>query len=273
MAATPIVVETLDALDGQVEDFHHPEPSPARKHKLTSLVLGDGGFETMMRQRTQMRKEKEEHSLAQVMFKLTQAEKALAMESQRRIQSTHAIQKSCTERIQEMEANFERILKERSLRMEERLVSVQEKLETLTARFEEDAKISDDIEARGKELVGMVNAFQTELSDERNDRMLREGRIMQQMDDSNSSIVASIEKETIARESVSEDLQSRIDDNERQRSQSELDLRTRMQNELTDLQGMIDAEKQERHSEDEEIILALNRYTDQLQNSLSVISS
>ena len=267
MTATPIV-ETLDDQVG-----HHPEPSPARKHKLASLMLGDGGFETMMRQRTQMRKEKEEHSLAQVMFKLTQAEKALAIESQRRIQSTHAIQKSCMERIQEMEANFERILNERSLRLEERLVSVQEKLETLTARFEEDAKISGDIEARGKELVGMVNAFQTELSDERNDRMLREGRIMQQMDDSNSSIVACIEKETSARELVSQELQSRIDDNERQRSQSELDLRTRMQNELTDLQGMIDAERQERHSEDEEIILALNRYTEQLQNSLSVISS
>jgi len=248
------------------------EQSPARKN-LTSLVLGDGGFEAMMKQRSQMRREKEENSLAQVMIKLSSAEKALQVESQRRVASVHAVQTSCTQKIQEMEDNFERILKERSLRMEERLASVQQKLEELTARFEEDAKMPHVIEQRGQELMGMVNTFQTELANERTDRMNREGRIMKQMDDHNTCILVSIEKETTIRKEISVELQSRIDDNERLRAQSEEDLRIRMQNELDELRGMNDAEKAERQSEDDEIILALNRYTEQLQKSLSVISS
>ena len=221
-----------------------------------------------------MRKEKEEHSLAQVTIQLTAAERALTMETQRRIQSTHAIQKSCTQKIQDMERNFERILNERSLRMEERLVNVQQKLEELTNRFEEEKEsVPKDMECRGKELKEMLDTIQNELSEERSDRLKREGRILKQMDDHSSAIYGAIEKETTEREKIAYDLQTRIDDNERLRNQSEMDLQEKIQNEIEELKGMLDREEQERKLGDDEIVVALDRYTKQLQSSLSVISS
>lgn len=221
-----------------------------------------------------MRKEKEEHSLAQVTIQLTAAERALTMETQRRIQSTHAIQKSCTQKIQDMERNFERILNERSLRMEERLVNVQQKLEELTNRFEEEKEsVPKDMECRGKELKEMLDTIQNELSEERSDRLKREGRILKQMDDHSSAIYGAIEKETTEREKIAYDLQTRIDDNERLRNQSEMDLQAKIQNEIEELKGMLDREEQERKLGDDEIVVALDRYTKQLQSSLSVISS
>ena len=224
--------------------------------------------------RPQMRKEKEEHSLAQVAIQLTAAERALTVETQRRIQSTHAIQKSCTQKIQEMERNFERILKERSLHMEERLASVQQKVEELSARFEEEKDaVPKDMERRGKELMEMLKTFQKELAEERTDRLTREGRILKQMDDHSSDIFGAIEKEIGEREQISQELQKRIEDNERLRSQAEHDLQYTIQNEMYDLKEMIDREKQERQLGDDEIIMALERYTQQLQSSLSVISS
>ena len=221
-----------------------------------------------------MRKEKEEHSLAQVTIQLTAAERALTMETQRRIQSTHAIQKSCTQKIQDMERNFERILNERSLRMEERLVNVQQKLEELTNRFEEEKEsVPKDMECRGKELKEMLDTIQNELSEERSDRLKREGRILKQMDDHSSAIYGAIEKETTEREKIAYDLQTRIDDNERLRNQSEMDLQAKIQNEIEELKGMLDREEQERKLGDDEIVVALDRYTKQLQSSLSVIRS
>jgi hypothetical protein len=221
-----------------------------------------------------MRKEKEEHSLAQVAIQLTAAERALTVETQRRIQSTHAIQKSCTQKIQEMERNFERILKERSLHMEERLASVQQKVEELSARFEEEKDaVPKDMELRGKELREMLNTFQKELAEERTDRLNREGRILKQMDDHSSDIFCAIDKEMGEREQISQDLLHRIEDNERLRSQAEHDLQCTIQNEMSDLKEMIDREKQERQLGDDEIVMALERYTQQLQSSLSVISS
>lgn len=227
-----------------------------------------------MKQHQQLRKDKEEHSLAEVTIQLTAAERALTMETQRRIQSTHAIQKSCTQKIQQMEKNFERILNERSLRMEERLVSVQQKVEELTSRFEEEKEaVPKDMEARGKELKEILDTFQKELAEERSDRLNREGRILKQMDDHSSAIFGAIEQETNEREQISFELQTRIEENERLRSQSEYDLQSNIQNEMSELKGMIDREKLERKMGDEEIISALNTYTQQLQTSLSVISS
>ena len=221
-----------------------------------------------------MRKEKEEHSLAQVTIQLTAAERALTMETQRRIQSTHTIQKSCTQKIQEMERNFERILNERSLRMEERLVSVQQKVEELTNRFEvEKESVPKDMNERGNELKEMLNTFQRELSEERTDRLNREGRILKQMEDNSSTIFGAIELETNKREEIVYGLQSRIEENERQRTQNEQELQSKLQTEMDELKGMIDREEKERQLGDEEIVNALERYTQQLQSSLSVISS
>ena len=103
-------------------------------------------------------------------IQLTAAERALTTETQRRIQSTHAIQKSCTQKIQEMEQNFERILNERSLCVEERLVSVQQKMKGLTTQYEEEKDAAPkDMEARGEELRDMLDSFQKELTEERSD--------------------------------------------------------------------------------------------------------
>mmetsp|Transcript_12938 Transcript_12938/g.31522 ORF Transcript_12938/g.31522 Transcript_12938/m.31522 type:complete len:276 (-) Transcript_12938:1365-2192(-) len=247
--------------------------SPDQK-KLSSMVLGDGSFEDMMKERANMRREKEEHSLAQVTIQLTAAERALTMETQRRIQSTHAIQKSCTQKILDMEQNFERILNERSLRMEERLVNVQQKVEELTVRFEEEKDVvPKDMDGRGKELKDMLHNLQKELAEERSDRLNREGRILKQMDDHSSAIFGAIEKETTEREDISSGLQKRIENNERLRSQSEHELQSKIQREMSELKDMIERERLERKMGDDEIIGGLNGYVEKLQSSLSVISS
>mmetsp|Transcript_33859 Transcript_33859/g.71201 ORF Transcript_33859/g.71201 Transcript_33859/m.71201 type:complete len:132 (+) Transcript_33859:796-1191(+) len=130
-----------------------------------------------------------------------------------------------------------------------------------------------DIEARGMELKEILESFKKELAEERSDRLNREGRILKQMDDHSSEIFGAIEKETSAREQISQGLQTRIETNEQLREQSQQELESKIQNEMSELKSMIEREKQERAMGDDEIIMALNRYTQQLQSSLSVISS
>ena len=71
--------------------------------------------------------------------------------------------------------------------MEERLASVQQKVEELAARFEEERDaVPKDMELMGKQLREMLDTFQKELVEERADRLKREGRILKQMDDHSS---------------------------------------------------------------------------------------
>jgi hypothetical protein len=173
-----------------------------------------------------------------------------------------------------MERNFERILNERSLRIEERLASVQQRVEELTNRFEEEKDaVPRDIEARGNELKELLSEFQKELTNERSNRLNREGRILKQMDDHSAAIFGAIEKENQEREQISYELQARIEENERQRSQYQHDLQSKIHNEMSELKDMTEREERERKLGDDEIIMALDQYTHQLQNSLSVISS
>ena len=93
------------------------------------------------------------------------------------------------------------------------------------------------------------------------------------MDDHFSAIFGAIDKEKSEREHISQGLQARIEENERQRTQNEQELQSKLQTEMDELKGMIDREEKERQLGDEEIVNALERYTQQLQSSLSVISS
>ncbi|KAL3792879.1 hypothetical protein HJC23_004804 [Cyclotella cryptica] len=247
--------------------------SPAKK-KIDSIVLGDGTFEALMKERAKQRKEKEEQSLAQIKVQLTAAERALTAETQRRIQTTHALQMSCTQKIQEMEAHFERILHERSLRMEERLATVQQKMEELTLRFEEEKdRVPKEMESRGKELLEMMEEFKSELAQERSDRLSREGRILKQMDDHAKYITEAIEKETILREETSKELMERITENEQSRAQSEYELQARVQKEMEELRDMIEKESMERKGDDDLILASLKDYAKQVENSLYLLNT
>ncbi|KAL7476433.1 hypothetical protein ACHAW6_002298 [Cyclotella cf. meneghiniana] len=247
--------------------------SPAKK-KIDAMVMGDGNFEALMKERAKQRKEKEEQSLAQIKVQLTAAERALTAESQRRIQTTHALQLSCTQKIQEMEAHFERILHERSLRMEERLATVQQKMEELTLRFEEEKdRVPREMEKRGEELLEMMESFKLELAQERSDRLSREGRILKQMDDHARYITHAIEKETVLREETSKELMERITENEQSRAQSEYQLQVKVQKEMEELRDMIEKETIERKEDDGHIHSSLMEYAKQVESSLYFLNT
>jgi F0F1-type ATP synthase alpha subunit len=168
-----------------------------------------------------------------------------------------------------MESHFERILEERSLRMEERLATVQGKMEELTLRFEEEKdRVPREMEARGKELLEMMESFKAELAQERTDRLSREGRILKQMDDHAKYITESIEKESVLRESTSKELMDRISENEKYRAQSEYELQAKVQREMTELREMIEKEKHERAGGDKLLNQMITQYTQQVERTL-----
>lgn len=157
--------------------------------------------------------------------------------------------------------------------MEERLATVQEKMEELTIRFEEEKdRVPAEMEARGKELLEMMEGFKSELAQERSDRLSREGRILKQMDDHAGYITQAIEKESMLREETSKDLMERITDNEAHRAQTEYELQRKVQNEMAELRSMIENEANERKGEDEMIRGHMQNFIVQLEESLTYLT-
>ena len=153
--------------------------------------------------------------------------------------------------------------------MEERLATVQGKMEELTLKFEEEKdRVPKEMEDRGKELVEMMESFKSELAQERTDRLSREGRILKQMDDHAQYITEAIEQESVLREDVSKELMERISENEKYRAQSEHELQMKVQREMSELRDMIEKEKRERAGVDKALSDRVNQFTTSFERTL-----
>eukprot|EP00568_Trieres_chinensis_P010213 CAMPEP_0183294322 /NCGR_PEP_ID=MMETSP0160_2-20130417/2714_1 /TAXON_ID=2839 ORGANISM="Odontella Sinensis, Strain Grunow 1884" /NCGR_SAMPLE_ID=MMETSP0160_2 /ASSEMBLY_ACC=CAM_ASM_000250 /LENGTH=283 /DNA_ID=CAMNT_0025455631 /DNA_START=115 /DNA_END=966 /DNA_ORIENTATION=- len=265
---TPGPIATPSAITGS-----STTPLSSSRASRLSAVVGDGSFEQMMKERARMRKEKDEHSVAELRVQLTSMDRALSQEIKRRIDLNRTLEKQCAERVADMESRLTKMIDERAELVTARLEALESKVEELNSRFEEEReRIPRDIERRGKELGDMLEQLQEELSAERRDRLGREGRIMKQLADHGDFVASSVQTEHAEREQAVSDLRRRIQTVEEGRAETDRRNSEQISVELTTLREGLEQEVNERKLEDDEIVDALNRYAEHLQASLSVMN-
>jgi len=218
----------------------------------------------------QIRKEKDEHSIAELRVQMAGMDRSLSTEIKRRIDLNRSTERSCEAQVAQMEERLARIVDDRAALLEERLAAVETKVRELNVRLtEESERIPKDIERRGDELGRMLTSLQGDLAAERRDRLGREGRIAKQVEDHRQFIQQLMEEERAERKEASEELRREV---ARIHSTKEREGETFEQmivRELEELRTAMGQEVQERRVEDDEIVAALNRYTEHLQRSLA----
>jgi len=223
---------------------------------------------------SKLRKEKDEHSIAELRVSMSNMDRSLSHEIKRRIEATANLERICTEKIAAMEDRLNTIIDEKVKLIQDKLSNMEKKIEELNARLEEErVNVPLDIERRGKELRTMLQDFQEEFSVERRDRLNREGRIMKQLSDHADLVAKQWTLEREERQKSVAELRMKLEDTEKNRLEADASFETLIDRELKLLKKEIVTETKERKMEDDEIVAALNRYTDHLQRSLSVISS
>lgn len=246
----------------------------SRKASRLSAVIGDGSFEAVLEERAKQRKEKDDHTIAELRVCMSNMDQSLSQEIKRRIECTASLETMCSEQISAMEVRLNSILEARVDTVKGRLDQIENKVEELNSRLEEErAKIPLDIERRGKELEDMIKSFQEDFNVEKTDRLNREGRIMKQLTDQAEFMGSQWKDERASREESVLKLTTNLDKHQNNRSEADADFEFLIETELNNLKEDVARETQERKMEDDEIVEALNRYTDNLQSSLSVLSS
>jgi len=249
-------------------------PMSQKKPSVSSDVIGDGSFEALMKERAKLRKEKDEHSIAELRVSLTNTERSLSREIKRRIESQSYIEKLCEEKVAAMEERLHLVMDNHVKGIQDRLEQLDVKVNDLNIRLEEEkATIPADIAKRSKDIKDMLQSFIDEFSVERKDRLNREGRIMKQLTDHAELLSTQWNEERRSREESVSILTEKLDENDRNRSEADANFSSLVEREVEKLREEIDKESKERTIEDDEIVEALNRYTEHLQNSLSVIST
>mmetsp|Transcript_11621 Transcript_11621/g.21731 ORF Transcript_11621/g.21731 Transcript_11621/m.21731 type:complete len:274 (-) Transcript_11621:418-1239(-) len=245
--------------------------SSSRASKLTT-VIGDGSFESIMKARAQKRKEKDEHCVAELRVAMNNMDRSLTQEIKRRVEGNKALENKAREEITAMEKRLQLVLENRVQSFQHSLSLLESKVQELNDRLEEEKmNIPQDIEKKGKELKEILLEIQNDFSVERRDRLAREGRLMKQLNDHHQYISERWQQETEERTRDATELKNRLEHHESNRANADQEFEALITSELKALKDSLQQETMERKVEDDEIVEALNRYTANLQKSLSML--
>lgn len=201
-------------------------------------------------------------------------EDALAAETKRRVDATTALDELARTQIFDMEQRLRQQLQEEHRGLQVRLDALDDRLEALEQKWNTDS--NDQIElVRGKagDLNKSLQSIQEQQDAERKARLKREGNLLQQVELHAKEFQERWNEERTDRIQKLGELQDRIVRHEARFTMEQKLYEERIEAELTLLKEELTQEVKERQTQDEEIVAALNRYTQQLQQSLAILSS
>ena len=176
--------------------------------------------------------------------------------------------------VNELQQKFDKTIEEHTTKIKSHMMQLEDKINDLNSRLEEEkTKIPKDIERKGKDLQNMLHSFQQEFQIEKKDRLNREGRILKQMHDYEDHVTEKLKAMILERDEMVLELKTMLEKSENGRKEADMKFQRLITEELNLLRLDVSKETKERKLEDDEIVEALNRYTRNLQSSLSVIGS
>jgi len=250
----------------------HDERKPSN---LSLAVADDTGasFEELMKERTRIRKEREEYSVAELRVRVTKLEQALAAQVKRRVDSLHQLELKSQEQIYNMEQRLADLVKEQTQTTSARIESLEQRLQELECKFEEESETQAiSVAYTTKEFQEMLHDLQHSVDVEKKQRLVREGRFLQQLESHQQLTKSTLQEETKTRQDEIQKLEQNLENSKTEHTTQTLLWQTKIQSELQKLELELKDEVSQRQDQDEEIVQALNRYTKQLQHSLSILS-
>lgn len=221
-----------------------------------------------------MRKEREEYNIAELKVQIIRLEDALAAETKRRVDATTKLDDQAREQIYEMEQRLRQQLQDDNDKLQARLSKLETRMQELENRWTEDAAHQlDSIGHKAREFNKVLEQLQQEHDMERKARLRREGSLLQQVEQHAKEFEDRWNAERQDRLDQIAKLEKRLTEKETQREREQASFQRRVEEELELLRTEIDLEVQERQAHDDQIVAALNRYTQQLQQSLSILSA
>lgn len=201
-------------------------------------------------------------------------ENALAAETKRRVDATTALDNMGRTQVHEMEARVREQLREENDKLHARLGALEDRVKRLEETWAMDAENQIElVNNKASDLCKAINRVQEDQDMERKARLKRESILLQQVETHAKETEDSWISERKERAQRVKELEDQIIRNEARLAMEQKRYEERIEKELNLLKAELEVEADERQAQDEQIVSALNRYTQQLQHSLSILSS
>jgi len=249
-------------------------PLPRVATPVVKLNDGEENFEEIMRKRNCVRKERENYHIANIKVQLSRLEDALASETKRRVDATTALDELARNQVHEMEERVRGQLQQENEKLQCRLGALEERVQMLEQNWTNDSNNQIElVQSKSTDLDKSISQIREDQDMECKARLKRECILLQQVEGKSNEFVDRWTSERNDRIQRLEELEDQIVCNEARLALEQKKYEERIETELATLKEELEIEAVERQAQDEEIVAALNRYTQQLQHSLSILSS
>jgi len=233
----------------------------------------DEEFAHLMRERTKQRKEREDAALAHLRVQVSNLEAALAAETKRRVQAVADVKAEARAAVESVTAQWKASLQKEGTEANQRLAVLEERIQKLEDRWESDVSTIEKVVAtKSTAWKSALDEVQSKAESERKARLQREGRMMQRIQELSDQYEEQWKVERRDRTAAVHALTQRVEIQEGERAAQVKGLQGRIQTALAELESALNEETRERKAQDEELVSVLNRYTAQVQTSLSYVS-
>lgn len=222
---------------------------------------------------SQVRKEREDYSVAELRVKIQNLEQALTAEVKRRLDATHSLEDRTKQHVTELEERLVTRMESMNLNLRTKLLNVEERLTSL------EEVIERDFEQHNQCVVVQAEAFrvslaqvQRDMEHEKKSRLIREGRLLQQVETHAKELEQLYKQEQEERIASIATLTGTLTSQTTNLKEQQSTWESQIQAELNGLHGDLEREIKERQAEDEDIVTALHQYTQQLQHSLNILN-
>ena len=230
-------------------------------------------FAQVIRERTQQRRAREDAAVSELRVQVHRLEAALAAESKRRVSAVQQIHQQSVRAVAELETRIQQTVREEQERVHERLTLLEERCRQLEMRWQEDVgAVQESVDHHGTQLKTQLAALQQTVATERQQRKSREQRLrnqMQEMADKYQELWKQERQERLRSFGTLEETMHSVYSSQ---NANVATFEGRIARALEDLERAVEREQQERHTSDEDIVDALNRYSKNLQDSLAAAS-
>lgn len=237
---------------------------------IRQAIGGTENFAEVVKERTRLRREREDAALSNLTVQVSRLEAALQAESKRRAKAVQVIKQQAVKEIQQMEETVRNQMHEETVLVEKRLLAIEDRISALEQRWLSDVTaLSTDLERNRREIDSELQELYSVTERERQSRVAREKMLEKRLQDTSLDYQERWTKERQDRISAVTSIHDAVKEQGRNHDQLTASFEQKINQEIQYLTQDIEREVVERQTNDDEIVAALNRYTAQLQQTLS----
>lgn len=241
--------------------------------KLNAMADDFNNFYGDLDEETTIRKQAEDARVVRMERELGKIEKVIATETKRRIEASKALQVMFEAKLVAMQASFKQELRAAFEPLQERIDALVSRVEKLELTMEQERRDREkEIQRANTEVLNKFKEHQKEFEVEKVTRLQREAQTLKRVGDEVFRIQQKITAERSAREAAVVLMKDDFMTAHKAREKADEVFKSEMLRKMGVVEKDLEVETKNREASEEQLVNALNDYTQALQDGLQIVN-